>query len=47
IEPVGRYAVRLVFSEGHHTGLYTWAYLREIDPDSGPNVPDKTTAESH
>jgi DUF971 family protein len=32
IEPVGRYAVRLVFSDGHHTGLYTWAYLREIDP---------------
>jgi len=33
VEPVGRYAVRLVFSDGHHTGLYTWAYLREIDPD--------------
>lgn len=32
IEPVGRYAVRLVFSDGHHTGLYTWVYLREIDP---------------
>lgn len=32
IEPVGRYAVRIVFSDGHHTGLYTWAYLREIDP---------------
>lgn len=32
IEPVGRYAVRLVFSDGHQTGLYTWAYLREIDP---------------
>lgn len=32
IEPVGRYAVRLVFSDGHHTGLYSWAYLREIDP---------------
>ena len=32
IEPVGRYAVRIVFSDGHHTGLYTWPYLREIDP---------------
>lgn len=32
LEPVGRYAVRLVFSDGHHTGLYTWSYLREIDP---------------
>jgi DUF971 family protein len=47
IEPVGRYAVRLVFSDGHHTGLYTWAYLREIDPGSGPNVPDNTTPDSH
>lgn len=38
IEPVGRYAVRLVFSDGHHTGLYTWPYLREIDPDKvGPD----------
>lgn len=35
IEPVGRYAVRLVFSDGHHTGLYTWPYLREIDPGLG------------
>lgn len=29
-EPVGRYAVRIVFSDGHATGLYTWAYLREL-----------------
>lgn len=34
IEPVGRYAVRLIFSDGHQTGLYTWPYLREIDPDT-------------
>lgn len=32
LEPVGRYAVRVVFSDGHDTGLYTWGYLREIDP---------------
>ena len=30
IEPVGRYAVRLIFDDGHDTGLYTWAYLREL-----------------
>lgn len=29
-EPVGRYAVRLVFSDGHSTGLYTWSILREL-----------------
>lgn len=30
IEPVGNYAVRLVFSDGHNTGLYSWQYLHEI-----------------
>jgi DUF971 family protein len=30
IEPVGNYAVRLVFDDGHDTGLYTWAYLHEL-----------------
>ena len=30
IEPVGRYAVRIVFDDGHNTGLYTWAYLYEM-----------------
>ena len=40
IEPVGRYAVRLVFSDGHHTGIYTWPYLREIDPDQPASAGD-------
>jgi DUF971 family protein len=30
VEPVGHYAVRLVFDDGHDTGLYTWAYLHEL-----------------
>ena len=30
VEPVGHYAVRLRFDDGHDTGLYTWAYLREL-----------------
>ena len=30
VEPVGRYAVRLVFDDGHDTGLYSWKYLREL-----------------
>lgn len=29
IVPVGRYAVRLVYSDGHDTGLYTWDTLRD------------------
>ncbi|MDP2247131.1 MAG: DUF971 domain-containing protein [Nitrosomonadales bacterium] len=30
IEPVGNYAVKLTFSDGHNTGLYSWDYLYEI-----------------
>lgn len=30
---VGHYAIRLVFSDGHQTGLYSWKYLRQIDPN--------------
>ena len=29
-DPVGRYALRIRFDDGHDTGLYTWAYLREL-----------------
>ena len=30
IEPVGNYAVKLVFDDGHSTGLYSWDYLYEL-----------------
>ena len=30
IEPVGLYAVRIVFDDGHNTGLYTWSGLYEL-----------------
>lgn len=30
IEPVGHYAVRLRFDDGHDTGIYSWEYLREL-----------------
>jgi DUF971 family protein len=30
LEPVGNYAARIVFDDGHDSGLYTWAYLREL-----------------
>ncbi len=32
-ELVGNYAIRIRFSDGHNTGLYSWEYLRQIDPD--------------
>jgi len=30
IKPVGRYALQLVFDDGHDTGLYSWDYLYEL-----------------
>ena len=30
LEPVGNYAVRIVFDDGHDTGLFVWSYLREL-----------------
>lgn len=30
IEPIGNYAVRLIFDDGHATGIYSWTYLREL-----------------
>ena len=33
IQPVGNYAVRLVFDDGHDTGLYSWTYLYRIGKD--------------
>jgi DUF971 family protein len=35
-ELVGNYALRIHFSDGHHTGIYTWDYLREIDRGEKP-----------
>jgi DUF971 family protein len=30
VEPVGQYAVKLVFDDGHDSGLFSWKYLREL-----------------
>ena len=30
IEPVGNYAVRLIFDDLHDSGLFTWAYFQEL-----------------
>lgn len=29
---VGNYALRVIFSDGHRTGIFSWDYLRSIDP---------------
>ncbi len=30
IEPIGTYAVRLIFDDSHSTGIFTWAYLYKL-----------------
>ena len=30
VEPVGNYAVRLSFDDGHNTGIYAWDYLHRL-----------------
>jgi DUF971 family protein len=39
-ELVGTYALRIRFSDGHDTGIYTWTYLRSIDP-AAPQQPPR------
>jgi DUF971 family protein len=34
LEPVGNYAVRIVFDDGHDSGLYSWDYLAELGSKS-------------
>ena len=34
MEPIGNYAVRLVWSDGHSSGLYTWETLRRLGEDA-------------
>jgi DUF971 family protein len=37
VEPVGQYAVKIVFDDGHDTGLFTWRYLYELGRDRATN----------
>ena len=37
-ELVGNYAIRIHFSDGHSTGIYSWEYLRRIDPADQPGA---------
>jgi DUF971 family protein len=44
-EPVGRYAVRIVFDDGHDTGLYSWDLLYELGRDKEGKL--RADASSH
>jgi DUF971 family protein len=37
VEPVGNYAVKLTFDDGHDTGLYSWTFLREMGAEHAKN----------
>ncbi|MGH8506867.1 MAG: gamma-butyrobetaine hydroxylase-like domain-containing protein [Stenotrophobium sp.] len=37
VEPVGQYAVRLRFDDGHDTGLYSWSVLHELVQQQAQN----------
>jgi len=41
IQLVGRYAVRLVWNDGHRTGIYTFQFLRELSEDALVTEDDK------
>ena len=30
VQPIGNYAIKIVFDDGHDTGLYSWDYLRKL-----------------
>lgn len=30
LQPVGHYAVKLVFDDGHDSGIYSWQYLKQL-----------------
>ena len=37
IEPIGHYAIKLVFDDGHATGLYSWNILYELGQNQDSN----------
>ncbi len=39
-EPVGRYAVRLIFDDGHSSGIFSWDYLYELGENADALLAD-------
>ncbi|MBB3061675.1 gamma-butyrobetaine hydroxylase-like domain-containing protein [Microbulbifer rhizosphaerae] len=37
VETAGRYALKIVFDDGHDSGIYTWEYLRELGENYAVN----------
>ncbi len=33
VEPIGNYAIKIAWNDGHSTGIYSWTYLRKLADD--------------
>jgi DUF971 family protein len=44
LEPIGNYATRILFDDGHDTGLYSWDYLYELGRDQNRKWADYLSA---
>lgn len=42
LEPVGRYAVRIDWSDGHNSGIWSWEYLLEMREEQSAGTPAGT-----
>lgn len=40
LEPVGNYAIKIFFNDGHSTGIYPWTYLYELCVNQEENWQD-------
>jgi DUF971 family protein len=40
VDPVGNYAVRIGFDDMHSTGIYSWAFLRDLGVNAGQRFQD-------
>ena len=40
IQPQGNYAIRITFSDGHDSGIYSWAYLKSLADNVEENWSD-------
>jgi DUF971 family protein len=40
VDPVGNYAVRLGFDDMHATGIYSWAFLRDLGVNAARRLQD-------
>jgi len=44
LEPVGNYAIRIDFDDGHDTGIFTWSYLRHLGAEQDRLIRDYLAA---